>query len=563
MQNENSQPPPPPPLAQPKIYPQGFLIRKVNAQVVARTVGEIPVTRSHVNVRDQGYLIVRISKFIEVLRDPTVLPLGSAIVQRISLDAEGRRLMSHTFILHKSDITKEREFLQTPTNSTQSPIMVKLGITSIEDDRHRYIIENLREVGLGSANCLEFQSGRVIDEWKRIEFFSTRRLAENIEAIRKTPRGSKVIFEWQGGRFVSLPLVEALERAAAEHRNLAYAIQRIAGVPTPGHISRILSWDPSLYNDLTNLLRRAKRQTSAILENHSEKSTAAVVGESMRHELPIEEAIDKLSNTVRVILEKAKTLIGCHTAGEPDIHSIRIRNMKSLDRRIIKNIESLRKTPTGDRIRISTITGGRYYGWFDGIHVVDDQIGRNIRTVSAILSGMGYPPTTDSHWISTVPGLPIRRNRFFKSGEIPSSRREFSTTASRPRQTSSQISPAQYKASRSLGGPSIKLKDPGFGMRWEKRLELPKTVQPKLASGSSVRDRMVEKEKERLGAMSGLTYGLLSGDRQEGGGASVQRVIEKESFHNVGAWEGGEEAGGLTDESGIEPLRKGDMCEIR
>lgn len=530
---------------------------------------------------EQGYSIVRISKFIEVLRDPTVVPLGAAIVRRISLDTDNR-LIGKTFILHINDIIKEREYLQTPGNSTQSPVMAKLGITSIEDDRYRYIVENLRDVGLGSANCLNPKTGYLINRWKRIEFFSARWLVENIEAIRKTPKGSNVIFEWQGGKFVSLPLIEALEKTAGEQRYLIHAIRRAAGVPDPGLLDHILSWSPDLFNDLMRLLRKAERQTSAILKDSTGGSTATVVGESTRYDLPIEEVLEKLCDIGDAILEKTKTLIGCYIAGQPDVHSVRIINIRKTDKKVIANIKSLRKDLTEDRVLVSTMAGSRAYSRTDGIRVVGDQIDRSIRIISIILSEMSglaktgggvsftansnIQPTTGSNipWTLRAPKVLIRRSGA-PTREMPSFKRGFSTTAPTPRQISRERGGGRrsstqfgYSPSRSLRGPP---KGSEFGMRWKK--DTPEVPRPKPAPGDSVRDKMAEKEKERLSAMNGLTYSLLPGDRQEGGDSSVQKVVEKESFQNVGLWENIGETGGLTDESGVEPLRKGDMCEIR
>lgn len=589
VQNENSQPPPPlalTPPAQQNPYPRRFVFRRVkttpSSMVAIDTISNIQAARTRpAGALEQGYSIVRISKFIEVLRDPTVVPLGAAIVRRVSLDTENR-LVGKTFILHINDIIKEREFLQAPGDSTQSPIMAKLGITSIEDDGHRYIVENLRDVGLGSANCLDPKTGYLINRWKRIEFFSTRRLAENIEAIRKTPKDSNVIFEWQGGKFVSLPLIETLEKIAGEQRYLIHAIRRAAGVPDPGLLDHILSWSPDLFNNLMRLLRKAERQTSAILKDSTGWSTATVVGESIRYDLPIGEVLEKLCDTGDAILEKTKTLIGCYIAGQPDVHSVRIINIRKTDKKVIANIKSLRKDLTEDRVLVSTMAGGKSYSRTDGIRVVGDQIDRSIRIISIILSEMGcpattgsgisftadsnIPPTTGSNipWTLRAPKVLIRRPGI-PIREMPSFRRGFSTTAPISRQINREQGGGRRSSTQFGYSPSRSIRDPPkgseFGLRWKKKT--PEIPRPRPAPGESVRDKMVEKEKERLSAMNGLTYSLLPGDRQEGGDSSVQKVVEKESFQNVGLWENSGEVGGLTDESGVEPLKKGDMCEIR
>lgn len=544
----------------PKPSITGFVIRKVDSTrtgpgTVAKTLPRINVIRSHTNALDQGYSIVRISKFISVLRDPTVTLLGAAIVRRISLNPDNS-MTSRTFLIHSSDVLREREFMRGPANSTQSPIMEKLKITSIEDDRHRYIVENLRDVGLGAANSLNVQVKSLIDRWQRVKFFATRRLAENIEAIQKAPKGTNVIYEWQTGQLLSLPAVEALDKAVTEHQYLIHAIRRAAGVPDRGFIGHILPWSPDLFTDIIRNFKKAERQASAILKRPPGALMATVIGEDSRYELPVEEVLEKFSNTGNAILQKTKTLIDCCIAGEPDLHSIRLTNMRKADKKIMNNLKSLRKYPTEDRVSINTMTGGKSHLRSDAIRVVEDQINRNIRIITSILSEMGIPPTVANQPAPGTLKLPIRRYGF---SIFPGNRRAFSTAASRSRQQSRSRSPSRYNLRRSLPeGSSPRL-------NWGKKApEAPPQLWPKPAPGDSVRDKMAEKEKERFETMSGLTYSLLPGDRQEGGSASVQAVVEKESFQDVGMWESGsDEAGVLTDESGIEPLRKGDLCEIR
>lgn len=573
MQNENPPPLDPTPPAQQKPNENGIVIRRIRRvnttpgpDIAIGSISKVPVirTRPAINSLEQGYSIVRISKFIEVLRDPTVIPSGAAIVRKISLCIDNS-LTSKTFILHTSDIINERKFLQKSTSSAQSPILAKLGITSIEDDSHRYIVENLRDVGLGSANCLNPKMGFLIDRWKRAEFFNTRRLVENIEAIQKTPKGMNVIFEWQGGRFVSLPLIECLEKVAGEQQYLIHALRRAAGIPDPGLIKYLLPWRPELFADLMRLFRRAERQTSAILRNSSEDPEATVIGESKKYDLPIEEALTKFCNIGDAILEKTKILFDCHAAGEQDVHSVRIRNMRKVDKKVVTNIISLRKDLTEDRVLVSTMAGGKAYWRSDGIRVVGDQIDRNIRIISIILSQMGYPSNLE---IPVARKLVIRRSTV---GGIPGNRREFSTTAPKSHQTSREQGGYQNPSIQHGRSPRQSPRGPSRGYEFDtrRRARTPETLRPKpaprpkLAPGESVRDKMAKKEKERLSAMDGLIYSLIPGDHQEGGSSSVQKVVDKESFQNAGSWESGGEAGGLTDESGIEPLRKGDMCEIR
>lgn len=543
----------------PKPSITGFVIRKVDTTagpgVVIKTLPRVNVIRSHTNALEQGYSIVRISKFISVLRDPTVTPLGAAIIRRISLNPDNS-MASKTFLIHSNEVLREREFMRGPANSTQSPVMAKLGITSIEDDRHRYIVENLRDVGFGAANSLNAQVKSLINRWQRVEFFATRRLAENIEAIRKAPKDTNVIYEWQTGKLLSLPAAEALDKAATEQRYLIHAIRRAAGVPDPGFISHILPWSPDLFTDIIHYFKKAERQASAILKRPPGALMATVIGEDSRYELPVEEVLEKFSNTGNAILQKTKILIDCCISGEQDLHSIRITNMRKADKKVMKNLQSLRKYPTENRVLINTMTGGKSYLRSDGIRVVEDQIDRNIRIITSILSEMGISPMVANQPAPATPKPLIRRYGF---SIFPRNRREFSTTASRSRQPS-------------RGGGRKPFHNPRYGLpegsisrliREKKTPEAPPQLQPRPAPGDSVRDKMAEKERERSKAMSGLTYSLLPGDRQEGGSASVQAVLEKESFQDVGMWESGSEAGALTDESGIEPLRKGDLCEIR
>lgn len=542
----------------PKPSITGFVIRKVDSTAVSgmvvKTLPRVKVIRSHTNALEQGYSIVRISKFISVLRDPTVTLLGAAIVRRISLNPDNS-MTSKTFLIHSNDVLREREFMRGPASSTQSPIMENLKITSIEDDRHRYIVENLRDVGLGAANSLNVQVRSLINRWQRVEFFATRRLAENIEAIQKAPKGTNVIYEWQTGQLLSLPAVEALEKAATEQRYLIHAIRRAAGVPDPGFIGHILPWSSDLFTDTIRQFKKAERQASAILKRPPGALMATVIGEDSRYELPVEEVLEKFSNTGNAILQKTKTLIDCCIAGEQDLHSIRITNMRKADKKVMKNLKSLRKYPTEDRVLINTMTGGKSHLRSDAIRVVEDQINRNIRIITFILSEMGIPPIVANQPAPGIPKLLIRR---YGSSILPGNRRAFSTAASRSRQPSRGRNPSHYDPRRGPpGGSSSRL-------NWEKKVpEAPPQLWPKPAPGDSVRDKMAEKERERSKTMSGLTYSLLPGDRQEGGSASVQAVVEKESFQDVGMWESGSEAGVLTDESGIEPLRKGDLCEIR
>lgn len=546
-----------PPSTPQKPYVTGFVIRRVEAStgpgVTIQTAPKISVIRAHTSALEQGYSIVRISKFIEVLRDPTVTPLGAAIVRRISLGPENN-LMSKTFLIHISDVVREREFMRMSTNSTQSPIMERLEITSIEDDRHRYIAENLRDVGYGSANCLDPKVHNLINRWKRAEFFTTRRLAENVEAIRKAPRGANVIYEWQTGKFLSIPPIEALEKAATEQRYLIHAIRRAAGIPDPGFISLILPWSSDLYSSIINQLKKSERQASAILKRPHGTPTATVIGESIRYELPVAEVLEKFSNIGDSILQMTKTLIDCCIAGEPDLHSIRLTNMRKSDKKVMKNLKSLRLDPTADEVVISTMNGNGPYRRSDGIRVVEDQIDRNIRILTFVLSEMGIPPKAEP---SPRPrGVPRPLIRHY--GASVNSRREFSTMTSRHRQPGRSKPPSRHLFPR-VG----LMKKPGFGQDW--RRKAPEVLQqppPRPAPGDSVRDMMVGKERERSKIMGGLAYSLLPGDRQEDS-AGVQTVVENESFQDVGMWESDGEVGVLTDESGIEPLRKGDMCEIR
>lgn len=543
-----------PPSTPQKPYMTGFVIRRVEATtgpgIIVQTTPKTSIIRAHTNALEQGYSIVRISKFIEVLRDPTVIPLGAAIVRRISLGPENN-LVSKTFLIHTSDVSRERQFMRTPTNSTQSPIMERLEITSIENDRHRYIVENLRDVGYKSANCLDPKVKNLINRWKRVGFFATRRLAENIEAIRKAPRGANVIYEWQTGKFLSIPPIEALEKAATEQRYLIHAIRRGAGVPDPGFITLILPWSPDLYTSIVNHLKKAGRQASAILNRPRGAPTATVIGENSRYELPVAEVLEKFSNTGNLILQNTKTLIDCCITGGQDLHSIRITNMRKADKKVMKNLKSLRLDPTADRVIIYTINGNKPYKRSDGIRVIEDQIDRNIRIITFILSEMGVWPKAAFLLRPPIPKPLIRHYG-------ANSRREFSTMTSRLRQQGRSKPPLRHY------NPITRLlKKPGFGQDWRRKPpEAPQQLLPRPAPGDSVRDMMVEKEKERSKVMGGLTYSLLPGDRQEDS-AGVQTVAENESFQDVGMWESDGELGVLTDESGIEPLRKGDMCEIR
>lgn len=609
-QNKNTQPfyipnPPPPTL---RIVP-GLTIRKVTATRhfpgtnIKISVRKTPVQTFRMKMSDRGYSIVRITKLIEALRDPTVLPTGALILHKISLRPNQINLKDERIVIVIHDIAMERRFLKESPNSAQSPIMAKLAITDIERDSSRYVVKNLRDVGLGSVNPLDPTKEPIISHWRKAEFFANRQFTENVEAILKTPKGSNVIFEWEAGEFQSIPVAKAVEKLLGQYRYLQLVVKRIAGFIHPDETTKLLSWEPELYRSLLRFIKKTERHADIILKTPRDAKVVFSIRGQVR-EVPVVDAVERMSEDLGYVIEKLETIIECCNGVGVDKEILQLRRMRRFESRINKNIESILSAPIEQEfITVTTMDGKSDVVRSDAIRVVFDQVSRNIEVIAKLLSDMGYPlvdgtlknniPFKRRTFIHRVRPLAPTIRRFFvpEMRTIPSSTREYNTNASRTyqgnrekggsqgawrKESQRRLSPFELISSSLPGSPSMSrppFKPPLSGPRpqqggsafrsiFKNKTETTKPIRPTPAPGDSVRDKMAEKEKDRSEAMEGLAYALLTKDYQPGGGASVQKVVEKDTFQNVGAWEGGE-MGGLTDESGVEPLRKGDMCEIR
>lgn len=506
---------------------------------------------------------------------------AAVVIQKISIKPGDRGLTSETIILNPNDIDEERGFIRQSPDSAQTPIMEKLGVTNIEGDNSRYIIKNLRKAGLGVANDLAFMVEPNSDELQRTEVFFTRRVADNMEAVRKTPMSEFVVFEWEGGIFQSIPWLRALERVIAQHKFLVLTMRRAIGFLNLEEMSKLLSWDPTQYRSLISTVKRAEKRTLKILETSLGKPTVSAIINGEEVEIALEAALEDLIAAIEVMIEKTESLLELYQGVGVDKDLVNIRRMQRYDKRITRNIESILNTPLGQGVEVVNMYGKRVNSHDDAIFVVAHQIARNLGAVYKILSDMGHRPPIQSLPLDgeqatresrlgepprkamkvhrTYNGLSVRRT-YGIGGLGASSIREYSTGAVRRPQEGRERA-GFWKQRESTKGPQG-----GAGARSilkRKRVETPKPVQPKLEPGHSVKDKMIEKEKERLKAMEGLVYSLLTKDQEQGGSASVQKVVEGDTHMNIESWEDGGEIGGLTDESGVEPLRMGDMCELR
>lgn len=97
-------------------------------------------------------------------------------------------------------------------------------------------------------------------------------------------------------------------------------------------------------------------------------------------------------------------------------------------------------------------------------------------------------------------------------------------------------------------------------------VDAPPPKGPIVVKEGTIRHKLQLAEQKRLEAMQGLGYSLMAGSQVGGSGSgagAVAEVVMKEDGGGVSTWEGTGEFGGLNDESGLTPLKKGDLCELR
>lgn len=538
-------------------------------------------------IEEKAFRTIPIDKLMGLFHGPQIVLRYAVVVRKFFLRDGDDPPGMNIFFIGQAGLKDEWKFIAESNGSEPTPIMKRLGITSVWDDSSRYMIMN---PGVYDPN-LRLKIEEIIPETEsisKIERFYPRRIAHNIDTIKRTPSNSKALIENSLGQFQVFERIDAIGMVIKQLNHVIKEYEQTFKLThefifhPPGSSNR-----SRLSKSVTNSLNKATAVATSILNIPPAQTT--LTGEE--NESTIENELTNFIKNLDIAIKYMQMLIALAEGGKPNELVEVSRKITRMNRSISYNIRSLLETPTKQYVESMTRQGLRWQLRVDAFDVVVKQIGRNIRGLVVSLRAMGYkplerepqqekPPQSKlpkkitprihfSHNLSKIrklylnpspshtsvlaspsdPFVPSDSPYFARPG-VGGDRREYSTEASMPR----------FHRSRHLSRDPHR--DGRFGGEKPGNYTPAKFRPPPVAPGTSVREKLAEKEKERLKAMEGLGYSLLTKDHKDGS-AGVQTEVDNEPLQNVSAWEGGIDFIGLTDESGVEPLRKGDLCELR
>ncbi|KAH8151881.1 uncharacterized protein LAJ45_03874 [Morchella importuna] len=572
---------------------------------------------------EASYRIITLERLLEICRDPTVVPNDNIMIRKLEVNLERKGLLKETtYYIKHSDLAEERRWVaagrEGPGSQEEgeaavgrSPVLELLEVADVESDRSKYVVinHNVAHLGIGMRKP---RPGQLMNP---VASFYPQRIAENMKALKLAGTNTHVMVEVTDGKFHAYPITTALGIVANQISRLSHNLDK-------NYVKKYSQargfWEGKVYRSMLVQLTQATEYANAILQTPIDEPisiTSAVAGKP--------ETISRYDALVLYFAESAeamrklKKIVTNSTLSRESDGIIEDKDeldeldnfaeMELLNRRIIDNIKAIKAMPeVAGRVVVERFTGPSSMRPVSALELVLRQMANNMENIENEVRNITKPRPVVVRYVNALPypraaaaavlaqkqeaeektrlikfvrssspplpteGAPPIRNIHCDSG-VSSTRITTSIPAPVTTTTIPGGSREYSTANITFRGLEMRRKDfvknrNAFGRIIPVDAPPPKEG-PIVVKEGTIRHKLQLAEQKRLEAMQGLGYSLMAASQLGGSGAgagAVAEVMMKEGDGGgVSTWEGTGEFGGLNDESGLTPLKKGDLCELR
>ncbi|KAH0613501.1 uncharacterized protein H6S33_005387 [Morchella sextelata] len=576
---------------------------------------------------EASYRIITLERLLEVCRDPTVVPTQNIMLRKLEFNPEKKTLLKETtYNIQHSDLAEERKWVAAVTEGPQeaavgrSPILELLGVADAESDMSKYVVvnHNVSSLGIGMQQSTPEQLRNPV------ESFFPRRIEENMKFLKLAGTNTHAIVEIKDGQFHSYPIITAIKIVYNQINKLTHNLDRDYVMRLPQVRG---GREGKIYRSMLVQVKQATEYAKAILQTPISEPisiTRATTGKPetfSRYDallLYFEESAEAMRKLRKVvahsILAPGVNRDIVEDRAEADEYET-FAEMALLNRRITNNMEAIKAAPEGySQIAVERFAGTSLMRPINALDVVTRQLANNIeniqneiniitkpRGIVRFLNALHQPRAAAAAALAQIQkdkeeeeeeeeeeekarlaikfvrssspaaagAVPIRyinHDSMYRPGAsstpttstsapvttttIPGGSREYSTS----NVTFHGLEPRRKDVKKRNAFGRIIPMDAPPPKKW-----------PIVVKEGTIRHKLQLAEQKRLEAMQGLGYSLMAGSQLGGSRTgTMTEVVEKEGDGGgVSTWEGTGEIGGLNDESGLTPLKKGDLCELR